>query len=289
MASCRCLVRQLRFLWPFPSGPVSSFPMIDWTHWHNEPVLIGGLIFLGWLYAILSGPWRSRLDPAAAYPRRKALCFYSALFIFYLAVGSPLDQAGERYLLSAHMLQHQLLIYPAAVLFLLGLPDWMIRPLTGRPGLRPILRVLTSPIVCGVIYTAVMTVWHIPLFYDLALQNRPIHILEHFSMFGVALFYWWPLLSPSKDFPPASYAAQMLYLPAVVIGMTPLFAYITFSQDVLYPTYEFAPRISGLSAAGDQLLAGSMMKLIGMGVAMIAFGVSFYRWYQASEARVGKK
>ena len=41
------------------------------------------------------------------------------------------------------MLQHQLIIYPAAVLFLLGLPDWLVRPLTGRPGLRPTLRVLT--------------------------------------------------------------------------------------------------------------------------------------------------
>ncbi|NOT96088.1 MAG: cytochrome c oxidase assembly protein, partial [Nitrospira sp.] len=29
--------------------------MIDWTHWHNEPYLIGGLIFLGWLYALLTG------------------------------------------------------------------------------------------------------------------------------------------------------------------------------------------------------------------------------------------
>jgi hypothetical protein len=29
------------------------------------------------------------------------------------------------------------------------------------------------------------------------------------------------------------------------------------------------------------LLAGAMMKLIGMGVAITAFGVSFYHWYQA--------
>lgn len=262
--------------------------MIDWTHWHNEPFLIGGLIFLGWLFAVLAGPWRERLAPGAPYPRAHAVRFYLGLLIFYLAVGSPLDQLGERFLLSAHMLQHQLIIYAAAVLLLQGLPDWMVRPLTGRPGLRPILRVLTSPLVCGVIYTVVMTTWHLPLLYDLALQNRPIHIVEHFTMFGAALFYWWPLLSPSREFPRASYATQMLYLPAVLIGMTPVFAYITFSQDVLYPTYEYAPRISALSAAGDQLLAGSMMKLIGMGVAMIAFGVSFYRWYRASEKKPGK-
>lgn len=67
--------------------------------------------------------------------------------------------------------------------------------------------------------------------------------------------------------------------------MTPVFAYITFSQDVLYPTYEYAPRITTLTAAGDQLLAGTMMKLIGMGVAIIAFGVSFYRWYQADAVK----
>lgn len=261
--------------------------MIDWTHWHNEPILIGGLIFLGWLYAILTGPWRTRLAPGSAYPRGHAIRFYTALTVFYLAVGSPLDQLGERFLLSAHMLQHQLIIYPAALLLLLGLPDWLVRPVTGRPGLQPILRVLTNPVVCGLVYTGVLTGWHMPLLYDLALQNRPLHIAEHFTMFGAALFYWWPLASPSREFPPASYAWQMLYLPGVLIGMTPVFAYITFSQDVLYPTYEYAPRISSLTAAGDQLLAGAMMKLVGMTVAITAFGVSFYRWYLADAKKTG--
>jgi putative membrane protein len=257
--------------------------MIDWTHWHNEPVLIGGLIFLGWLYAILTVPLREKLAPGSAYPRAQAIWFYSALVIFYLAVGSPLDQIAERFLLSAHMLQHQLIIYPAAVLLLLGLPDWLVRPVTGRTGLKPVLGFLTHPVVCGAIYTAVLSGWHMPLLYDLALQNRPIHILEHFTMFGAALFYWWPILSPSREYPPISYGWQMLYIPAVVIGMTPVFAYITFSPHVLYPTYEFAPRIMDLDAAGDQLLAGAMMKLAGMGVAGLTFAVSFYRWYQQSE------
>jgi len=261
--------------------------MVDWTHWHNEPILIGGLIFLGWLYAILAGPGREKLAPGVSYPRGHAIRFYLALVIFYLAVGSPLDQIGERFLLSAHMLQHQLLMYPAAILMLFGLPDWMLRPLTGRPGLRPILSVLFSPVLCGVIYVTTITVWHMPLLYDLALQNRPLHILEHFTMFAAALFYWWPLYSPSREQPPLPYGWQMLYLPAVLIGMTPIFAYITFSQDVLYPTYEYAPRITHLTAAADQLLAGAMMKLIGMGVAMIAFGISFYRWYQIDAKKTG--
>ena len=263
--------------------------MIDWTHWHNEPFLIGGLIFLGWLYTILAGPWRERLAPGTPYPRGPALKFYAALLCFYLGVGSPLDQIAERFLFSAHMLQHQILIYPAAILFLSGLPDWMIRPLTSQARLQGSLRILTHPLVCGGIYTAVYSGWHLPLLYDWALQNRAVHIAEHFMMFSAALFYWWPLLSPSKEFPPASYAWQMLYLVAVVIAMTPVFAYIMFSSDVLYPTYEYAPRITSLTAAADQLLAGAMMKLIGMSVAMIAFGVSFYRWYQADAKPAGQQ
>jgi putative membrane protein len=75
----------------------------------------------------------------------------------------------------------------------------------------------------------------------------------------------------------------MLYVVVVVIGMTPVFAFITFSTDILYPTYEFAPRIiAGFSPANDQILAGALMKIVGMSVALTAFAMSFYRWYRSS-------
>lgn len=259
--------------------------MIDWTHWHNEPYLVGGLVVLGWLWAVLAGPWRARLAPAGEpFPLAKAWWFYSALVIFYLAVGSPLDQIGERFLFSAHMLQHQLLVYPAAICFLLGLPHWMVDALLSHASLRRPGRLLAQPVICALIYTLVISLWHMPYAYDLALQNKVIHVGEHVTFFAAALFYWWPLLSPSRVFPPISYGSQMLYMLAVLIGMTPVFAYITFSQDILYPTYEYAPRLfADFSAGEDQLLAGVMMKTAGMGVALTAFGVSFYRWFQAGQ------
>ena len=194
-----------------------------------------------------------------------------------------LDQVGERFLLSAHMVQHQLLIYPAAVLFLLGLPRWLVRPITAAPPLHGPLWLLTRPLVAGALYIVIYSAWHLPSLYDWALQNRIVHIAEHLMFFGAALLYWWPLLSPSREFPPISYPGQMLYLVVVAIGMTPVFAFITFSGGILYPTYEYAPRIiDGFSAADDQILAGALMKIVGMAVAMTAFGVCFYRWYQAS-------
>src|SRR5262245_5824291 len=171
--------------------------MIDWRHWHNEPWLIGGLVLLGWLWAVLAGPFRERLAPGEPFPRREAWRFYSALLVFYLAVGSPLDQIGERFLFSAHMLQHQLLVYPAAVLFLLGLPAWMTDGVLGRPALRPVLRLLFNPVICGLLYTLVVSLWHMPDLYDLALRQKTVHVVEHVTFFLAALIYWWPLLSPS--------------------------------------------------------------------------------------------
>ncbi len=255
--------------------------MIDWRHWHNEPWLIGGLVVLGWLWAIAAGPFRTRLAPGEPFPRGHAVRFYLALLFFYLAVGSPLDQIAERFLFSAHMMQHQLLIYPAAIFFLLGLPFWMIDPLLTPRVVQAPLRLVTHPIGCGLIFSLVVGAWHAPTFYDWALRSKPVHVVEHLMFFMAALLYWWPLLSPSRLLPPRGYGTQMLYLLGVLVAMTPLFAYITFTPDILYPTYEFAPRLfPGFSAASDQLLAGVMMKLVGVFGALTALGVVFFRWYR---------
>ena len=260
--------------------------MIDWRHWHNEPFLVGGIVLLGWLWAVLAGPLRTRLAPGVPFPRDKAWKFYGALVIFYLAVGSPLDQIGERFLFSVHMLQHQLLIYPAAILFLLGLPSWMIDPVLGIGSVRRLVRFLAHPVVCAIIYTLVISVWHMPYLYDWALRDKIVHVLEHLMFFGVALFHWWPMLSPSRVAPPISYAAQILYFFCVLVGMTPVFAYITFSDGILYPTYEYAPRlIENFSAADDQLLAGVGMKIVGMSITLAAVAVSFSRWYKAGSTK----
>jgi putative membrane protein len=256
--------------------------MIDWRHWHNEPYLIGGLVFLGWLWAVLAGPLRTWLaGPQTPFPRGHAFKFYSGLFIFYLAVGSPLDQIAERFLFSAHMLQHQLLVYPAAILFIVGLPGWMIDPFMKSELLAKPARFITHPLIATILYTVVVGVWHAPSLYDWALRDKLVHIVEHIMFFAVGVIFWWPMLSPSLRVPRANYGQQMLYLLGIIITMTPVFAYITFSQDILYPTYEFAPRLfPNFSPAQDQLLAGVMMKLTGMMVALTAFGVAFYRWYQ---------
>jgi putative membrane protein len=183
------------------------------------------------------------------------------------------------------MLQHILLIFPAAALFLSGLPAWVVRPVTGQAFLRRPLRIATSPLTCGLLYILVISVWHVPRLYDWALQVKVVHVWEHVMFFAAALAYWWPVLSPSTEFPPCKPGTQMLYQLGIIIGMTPLFAFITFSSDVLYPTYEYAPRLlAGLGPLDDQVLAGVGMKLTGMAVALGVIAVAFYRWFKEDAA-----
>ena len=259
--------------------------MIDWRHWHNEPILVGGLVLLGWLWAVLAGPLRARLAPGEPFPRARAWRFYTALVIFYFAVGSPLDQIGERFLFSVHMLQHYILIYLVPLFFLSGLTAWMVDPWVGRPSVRRLMRFLLHPSICLLVFALVVSLWHMPYLYEWALQDKVVHVIEHLMFFGAALLYWWPMFSPSRALPPASQPAQMLYFFLGVITLTPVFAYLTFSHDIVYPTYEYAPRVfAGFSAADDQLLAGVSMQLVSVAVAMTAFGVAFFRWYRKTRA-----
>ena len=260
--------------------------MIDWRHWHNEPLLVGGLVFLGWLWALLAGPLRARFGPGEPFPRRHAWFFYSSLVLFYLAVGSPLDQVGERFLFSAHMAQHLIIMYPVPVLLLCGLPSWMIDAGLDRPAARRPLRWLLSPLVCGALTTLVIGLWHVPWLYEWALEDKVIHVVEHLMFFGVSVLFWWPILSPSRAFPPLSYGSRMLYIFCLEVAMTPLFAYVTFSDNTLYPTYEYAPRLfANFTPSDDQTLAGVTMKITGMLVSLVAFGYCFYRWSQTNQDR----
>ncbi len=65
--------------------------------------------------------------------------------------------------------------------------------------------------------------------------------------------------------------------------MIPVSAYIVFSSDILYPTYEYAPRlIAGFTPADDQVAAGVIMKIAGAAVSLAALAICFFKWSHAS-------
>ncbi len=254
-------------------------------HWHTEPILLLSLLLVGWLYAVFTGPLRSWLVPEVPWPRRQGTFFFAGLAIAYLTVGSPLDQLGEDFLFSAHMLQHMLLIYLLPVCFFFGTPSWLIDALLKFRPLRQAVSLLVHPVVAGSLFTLSFTLWHIPVLYESALHSKWLHVWEHATLFAPALFMWWPILSPSQILPARSYGVRMIYIFLLMIGQLPVFGFLTFSGQVLYPTYEFAPRLDffNLTPLDDQTLGGVIMKIVNMSVSLTVFGISFYRWAAQGE------
>lgn len=262
----------------------SLTPTEAWSHWHLDPVLPTVLLLTFLLYGLTCIPLRTKRPAVKRLAQRRTVSFLLGLSVLYVTLASPLDVIGEQLLFSAHMVQHVLLIYPVAFLLLWGLPAWFLEPILARPVLRPAVRGVTHPVFTCVAFTVVFAVWHIPGLYEWALRDRTMHDLEHLSMLAVGCLMWWPLCSPMAHFPPRPPGMQMLYLLALTIGQIPVFAYLTFAPEVLYPTYEAAPRIVALSSLEDQQLGGIIMKLASMIALFAALAVSFWHWYHHESA-----
>ena len=258
---------------------------VNFSHWHTEPALIGGLLFVAWVYAILVGPFRKRICPELPYSSRHTFWFSAGLLSFYLAVGSPLDPLGENFLFFAHMIQHNILMYVSPLFILLGIPQPLVdRFLETHPLVERILRFFLHPIIAGLLFTLVFSFWHFGAFYEAAIQNKSLHMAEHLSMFFTSVAMWWPICGPSKRITPIRFGPQMLYVLALMLGQTPIFAVLTFSEDVLYETYFYAERIINLSPIEDQKAGGVLMKLANMAVSIGVLSSVFYRWSKQQKA-----
>lgn len=257
----------------------------SWAHWHVHPSIALGVLFLAGAYLLSVGPLRQRYGWADRPDVRRGLFFGLGLLVLLFALQSPLHDLGDVYLFSAHMVQHMLLVLAVAPLLLLGTPDWLLRPLL-RP--RPIMKlaqVLTRPLVALALFNTTLLLWHMPAAYELALQDRGVHILQHLLFLGTAMVMWWPLLNPLPELHRLSPPGQMLYLFLQSMLPAVLGAFIIFSNDVLYPTYAAAPRVYGISPLTDQQMGGLLMKVPGTLVLWGVLTVIFFKWAGQEQRR----
>ncbi len=239
--------------------------------WQLDPFLIGTLLTSALCYFLAVGPLRKKFADNFAFPTRKAITFLCALIVLYLAEGSLLHDLSN-YLLSAHMLQHLLISYVAAPLVITGMPKWLLKPLLINKYIKPTVSFLVRPLVAGFVFSFFFSIWHLPFFYEGALDNAALHHIEHIVFLSVSLIVWWPIMSPLKELPALHYGGQILYLFVLPIVQTIVFAFITFAPEPLYAPYMNAPiRVWNISVLADQAWAGVIMKV----GSMVAFGAPF--------------
>ncbi len=224
----------------------------------------GGLIYTaGWR--------RYRRRTQGRFATQQLATFLGGLACLGVAIVSPLDEAADLWL-SAHMVQHILLLTIVPGLLLLGQPllpllrglpnsirRSLVAPLLRRRPLRATAHALVYPPVALLLGSGIFWVWHLPAPYQLALRVPAIHIVEHASFLAGGLLFWYPVVQPWPSRPHWPSGAMIPYLLVADVQNTVLAAVLTFSDRVLYPFYEFPDRTREAAALNDQVLAGVIM------------------------------
>jgi len=223
----------------------------------------------------------AQLDAAAARPGPtpgQRASFFASLLLLFFTLNGPLHDLSDYYLFSAHMIQHLILTLVVPPLMILGTPGWMLRPLLRSASAFRIAKGLTGITACFALFNIVLSFWHLPPMYNLALSHHPVHIVQHLMFIGASVLMWWPLTSPLPELPRAAFPAQMMYCFLMVIPMSVISIYIVMADATLYPAYAAAPRILGITPMMDQQYGGLIMWIPGGIFFYAVMSVVFFQW-----------
>lgn len=242
--------------------------------WLMIVVLVGG--YFAALHYL--APPDHAAEPATATQK---LAYLFGVAILWIGSDWPLHDLSEDYLFSAHMVQHTLFSLVAPPFLLLGLPTWLMRKIVAP--VFPIVRFLTRPLIALIIFNVVIVVTHWPTLVNSAVRSEPLHLSVHVVLVTSALLMWWPVVDPLPELKRLQPPSKMLYLFLQSIVPTVPASFLTFAERPLYAVYVEAPRLWGISAITDQMVAGLIMKIVGGLLLWIAIAFLFFKWYASEQ------
>src|SRR5262249_2430622 len=155
---------------------------------------------------------------------------------------------AERWL-SAHMVQHMLLMVVVAPLLWMGAPVAPLlvglpRPIRrvvlavrNAPGVRAVTRWILHPSLGGSASAITFWFWPVPALYDVTLESDRWHHVEHACFLGSALLFWRPVILPWPARVMWPRWTMIPYLGLAMFQSMPLAAILTFSDRIIYRGY----------------------------------------------------
>jgi putative membrane protein len=226
------------------------------------------LIFAALLY---SRSWLGvRRQDQGSVEGWRAGSFLLGLLSIWIATASSLA-ALDHEMLTAHMVQHLLLMTLAPPLILFGLPrkplgHGMTQPFVPAVGsvmrsapMQQFARVITQPALCWLAAAGTLVVWHIPSVFMLAMRSQVWHGVEQASFLATGLLFWWPVIRPLPNNGKWPESSILLYLFFATLPCDILSGFLVFCDRAIYPVFLSSPRSFGLSALEDQQCAGALM------------------------------
>ena len=250
--------------------------------WHPHPsvwLVLGGI----WVAYLVTVRRHRAVAGGPSDGRRRTTLFSVGMACLWLGADWPVHDLAEGYLYSVHMAQHLLFTLVAPPLLIAGMPAWMWRDILRPRWLFLAFRFLTRPIVALILFNGLLLFTHWPEVVDASVRSELTHFSLHVLLFGSAILMWWPVMSPLVELPPLTPPAQMIYLFVQSLAPTIPASFLTFGHTLLYPVYGTFPRIWGISALNDQLIAGLLMKLVGGFILWGFVATIFFRWHAREE------
>jgi putative membrane protein len=237
--------------WSAPIGVIEILSLTALVY------LVGWLRLRGAFQDLISG-WR-------------LAAFLAGIFSLWIAIGSPLN-AFDDVSLTAHMVQHLLLMSAAPPLILLsapalpllqGLPRWMahsiVAPFLRWSLVKHIGHFITNPAICWLSAALALLEWHIPGVFEIALHSRMWHEVEHASFFAAGILFWWPVVQPWPSTARWPRWSIPLYLFCGTFPCDALSGFLAFCDRVVYSSYLRTPPILTSSPVQDQEFAAALM------------------------------
>jgi cytochrome c oxidase assembly factor CtaG len=251
------------------------------TSWTFDVLQLAPVAVLAIAYATRARTLARRGQPV---PGWRIALFALGTALLVVAVASPIAEVGEEELFSFHMAQHLLLGDLAPLCLLAGLTGPLLRPLLALPGVMR-LRVLANPFVALPIWAANLALWHVPVFYEAAVESSAVHALEHTAFFAAGIVLWLPVLEtlPAPEW--FGTGPKLAYIVGVRLVATLIGNVFVWGGGSFYDVYETGDDYLGLSPGADQSLAGSLMMLEGSLVTIVAIAWLFLRMAQEGEVR----
>jgi len=273
-------------------SPASTAIFEEWS----PPVFLTVMVILS---AILytRGWFAIRKTRPAQFTDARLASFLCGLAVLWLAIGSPMDGFADA-LLSAHMIEHLLLMSFVPPLLLIGSPQVpllrglprivsvsLLGPLFRFKALRKLGRFLTRPIVAWLLMNLTFLGWHVPSAYDFALEHERWHDFEHICFLGSSILFWWPLIRPWPT--NARYPGWIMipYLVGADIVNTALSAFLAFCDRPVYSYYLREPNPFQISPLADQEAGAVVMWVLGSMVFLVPAVVITIRLLDQSSNR----
>src|SRR5712692_10044080 len=132
------------------------------TEWNWEPSVIIGTAIILVLYLYAVGLLRKPYTLIDGVKPSQVIAFWLGVLVIFLALVSPLDEIGDKYLFSVHMVQHLFLTMIGPPLLLIGTPEVLLKPLIRPSFIFRIAKFLTYPFMAFFLFNADFWLWHIP-------------------------------------------------------------------------------------------------------------------------------